>query len=477
MKRHVAAAAVALAALAARPAGAWEPGTTHAGLAEQAALGSDLQDHLAGIFGHRAGLFEPLTIPPADAPALFEAVRELDPTHGYAPDARGELRALGWLVAGAVLADTPARHAAHHFFDPASGSGLSESSLDSTGASLSRRLWARVARAELIRSGMPATEWLSHPDNPMNLAGFLDQYGKAVSSRTPAERERHLAGALLAAGAIVHVVQDMASPAHARADLAAHARQIGPERTDVGSRFERIASLAYGRLGVPEPSREIPLRPELTDYITADDKTGLADVTARSYFSGSTMPRSIEVTRKLTPQELGRRLEASARRPSPVPAAPLQLDRAASLEGATLAGDDGVCLARYRHEDRRLSWSMPDACALEQIGKLLPEASAFGAGAVNWLFRGSPELTVDGGAVEVAAGTVGVKTATVTLLWDDGRGVRTKLATAEGASAAAGETLGRFDAPSGRDARAVIALVRGTDEHGQPLVTAARADL
>ena len=64
--------------LSAAPAAAWEPETTHAGLAEQAALASRLHKRLVTL-GFTGGLFEQLTIPPLDAPALLAALKLLRP--------------------------------------------------------------------------------------------------------------------------------------------------------------------------------------------------------------------------------------------------------------------------------------------------------------------------------------------------------------------------------------------------------------
>ncbi|MGE3767919.1 MAG: hypothetical protein AB7L94_37045, partial [Kofleriaceae bacterium] len=117
MNRAVLASVLAAAVLAPGVAHAWEPETTHAGLAEQAALASKLHKRLVNL-GFTGGLFEPLTIPPADAPALIAAVKLLSPTHGSVPDARGRQAALSWLTAGAAVADIPAAHGANHFYDP-----------------------------------------------------------------------------------------------------------------------------------------------------------------------------------------------------------------------------------------------------------------------------------------------------------------------------------------------------------------------
>jgi hypothetical protein len=124
-------ALVALLALSLRPgsSSAWEAATTHAGLTEQSALHSTLHDRLRTAFGEERGLFAALTVPPADAPALFQVLRTLNPTHGHVPDSRGRLLALGWLAAGSVLADMPPAHAANHFFDPGTGRGLSDTTL------------------------------------------------------------------------------------------------------------------------------------------------------------------------------------------------------------------------------------------------------------------------------------------------------------------------------------------------------------
>src|SRR6185503_20123779 len=108
--------------LLASNAQAWEAQTTQAGLAEQAALSSALNKRLI-MLGFSGGLFEPLTIPPKDAPALMNDLKLLSPTNGSVPDARGRQTALAWIAAGAALADVPASHAVNHFYDPATHKG------------------------------------------------------------------------------------------------------------------------------------------------------------------------------------------------------------------------------------------------------------------------------------------------------------------------------------------------------------------
>ena len=136
---------------------------------------------------------------------------------------------------------------------------------------------------------MPAPDWLIAKTNPFNLEQFLNQYAKAVSAATPGERSRYMAAALVAAGAMLHTLGDLGAPSRVRGDAAAHLDPLGAGPDDLGSRFERIAALTYGRLGVPAPSRTVS-RSQLRDFFSTKDGGGLADEIARSYFSPNTLP-------------------------------------------------------------------------------------------------------------------------------------------------------------------------------------------
>jgi hypothetical protein len=464
-------AACLIVAASARPGAAWEAATTHAGLTEQAALASGLHERIRSQFGLERGLFDTLTVPPADAPELFEILRRLNPTHGYVPDARGRMHALGWLVAGSVVADSPAELAANHFFDPSTGKGLSDHTLDG----LAQRLTA-MFRGDIARSGVATADWLDNPKNPMSLSGFRSQYAKAVTARTPGERARHLAGALLAAGAMLHLLEDMGSPSHVRDDLAAHLERLGPDGGDLGSRFERVAALAYGRLGVPTAT---PLgaddaktaRP-LRDFFTARDGSGLADRTAASWFSPSTLPRSLNLGGDPR-AALSDGLKASLRRPAPALPSPASIDLEAAAEdrGAELSDQRGVCVARYRVVERRLSWFIDDACALEQVSAILPVVTSYAAGMLDTLFRGSLSLESEGGPLLIRAGAADLGRGKLSLFWDDAAGVRTLLKEVAVEPTAGGQVLaGVTGIPAA--ARRVSVLFEGTDPAGQPLLAA-----
>jgi hypothetical protein len=432
--------------VATQSAGAWEAQTTHAGLAEQAALASRLHHRLTTL-GFNGGLFEELTVPPADAHALIEDLHLLSPTHGSVPDARGRQTALAWLAAGAALADVPAAHGANHFYDP-----------------LTKRGWERPSRGiagalegiTLPERGVPAPDWVIDKQNPFNLAGFLDQYAKAVTASTPGERSRAMAGALIAAGAMLHVLGDLGAPSRVRSDYAAHLEALGGGADDVGSRMERIAALAYGRLGVPLPGRTIT-RAHLRDYFTSPDGGGLADVIARSYFSPNTLPASSRVND--APPTLVRA--------KPALPAKLNLMAAGREDGTTLRNADGTCLARYRIDHSVITWSLDDECMLEQLAVIMPEVAAYETGLLDFLLRGELAVAIDQGQVTV--GAKGLGAGTLDILVEDDRGVRTSIGrTALPGGPTPNDQLAKIAMPT--YGTRVVAVFSGADQAGEPIV-------
>jgi hypothetical protein len=442
--------AVALAlVLAPGAAAAWEPQTTHGGLAEQAALASRLHKRLVSL-GFAGGLFEPLTIPPADAPALSAALKLLSPTHGSVPDARGRQAALAWLTAGAALADLPASQGANHFFDPATGTGWI-----APDRGVSGKLREVLGQSGLPDKGVPAPDWVTAKDNPFNVEQFSNQYAKAVGAATPGERSRYMAAALIAAGAMLHTLGDLGAPSRVRGDAAAHLEPLGAGDADRGSRFERIAALAFGRLGVPGPSRTIT-RTHLRDYFTAKDGGGLADLIARSYFSPNTLPEPARISSDTRPRLV---------RPQPGLPARLNLMAANRDDGTTLRSAAGICLARYRVEHDMLTFSLDDDCMLEELAVILPEVTAYETGLLDFLLRGELTLTV---ADQITVTGTGLGAGSIELFVEDDRGVRTRLTTAQIAGPPAGDQLAQVAVPA--SGTRVVAVYRGIDTAGEPLV-------
>jgi len=461
-------------ALAATPrAQAWET-TTHVGLAEQAALAADLDGWLRSL-GLSGGMFEALTVPPADAPTLFEALARHSPIDGYVPDTRGEQPALSWLLAGAAIADANPTWAANHFFDPSTGAGWQAPRRGPAGHvdDLARGIAAPPA------GGVPAPDWAASAANPLGLTGFLDQYEKAIRGATPGERGRALAGALIAAGAVMHTLGDLSSPTHARGDSAAHLAPMSDVPGDGGARFERLVAIGWGRLGVPAAAM-VATRPTFRDFFTAPgvdlNSAGLADWTAAHFFSEGTLPRSLDSVGRGSREAQKRALTRSLRRPMPSLPSQLGLVAATQRDGTTLRDGRGTCLARYRVERGRLSWYLDDDCQLEQAAVILPVAAGYEAAMLRWLSRGQLGISADKQrTVAVTARGLVLRAGTVTLLAEDGRGLRTVVASAPVTSALDGEALASAVFPA--EARRAIALYRGLDGNGEPVVSVGFVDL
>ncbi len=460
-------------ATAARPAAAWDT-PTQVGLAEQAGLAADLDGVLREL-GWRGGLFEPLVIPPEDASAMMESLAQFSATDGFVPDTRGQQYALGWLMAGAALADANPSWAANHFLDPATGAGWRGSS-----RGVGNWFGARVrGGGPLPGHGVAALDWVTSADNPLGLTGFVDQYGKSLTAATPGERARAMAGALVAAGAMLHVLGDLSSPAHVRGAAADQLEVVDVATGERGARMDRLAVIAWGRLGVPA-ANQVVRAPSLRRFFVdaaagADDGAGpgLAAWTASRFFSPSTLPDPVAAGR-LPRERLATALTAALRRPAPTVPARLSLVTAGQPEGATLRDEHQVCLARYRVERGSLSWSLDDDCLLEQAGAILPVAAGYEAGLLRWLFRGELGLAASDGVVAASAGRLALGAGTVTILAEDGRGVRTIVVTTPVASASAGGALGSATLPAGT--RRALAVFRGIDATGEPVVAVGALD-
>jgi hypothetical protein len=266
-----------------------------------------------------------------------------------------------------------------------------------------------------------------------------------------------MAAALIAAGAILHTLGDLGAPSRVRGDAAAHFEQLGGGPDDLGSRFERIAALAYGRLGIPAPYRVIT-RARLADYFSSKDGTGLADLIERSYFSVNTLPGPARVSSEAKPRLV---------RPFPAPPNKLNVMAANREEGTVLRDVHGTCLARYRVQDDVLRFSLDDDCMLEQLAVILPEVASFEAGLLDFLLRGELQLTLSGSVVVSAKG---LGAGTVEIFVEDDRGVRTKLGAQSISGSPADGVIARVGAPA--TGVRVVAVFRGVDSAGEPIVAA-----
>src|SRR5262249_8936495 len=114
---------------------------------------------------------------------------------------------------------------------------------------------------------------------------FLDERERAAQAPTPAERDDALARALLAAGAILHVLEDAGDPAFVRNDFRVELEQNRAP-------YDRFVARRYGPLAVPEPGGAPIVRAHLVELLHDKQGGGLAERTARRFFTDGTLPGS-----------------------------------------------------------------------------------------------------------------------------------------------------------------------------------------
>jgi hypothetical protein len=348
-------------------------------------------------------------------------------------------------VAGSVIEEAPATRMRHHFYNPRTKGGLDQGGFFS-GMNLRmdslRAGWGSVrgflTGAGFDGTGRPSLTWLEAPDNDLGLSSFYDARERVASAATPRDRDAALAEALLVAGAILHVIEDAAEPALVRNDFREEfARSGGP--------FRRWVAERYGRLGVPPPSQGPLDVTHLHEIITNEDDTGLADRTAAHFFSLGTLPGSAE-------------------------------DRFPDVKpGAGQSGyvsSEGVPhLAAWRREGDRVAWRLDERCYADYARVLLPLAAHAALSALEHLFRGG--LTFSDGKVIV--GVVALGAGRLSFYAEDGMGRRRMIDSREIASAAAEDTLG--DEPKAEGTRRLVAVFRGVDIDGEPIVVSAERRL
>jgi len=264
--------ALAVAVLVPHAARGFEPAPTHPGLTGRAVLQSRLHTFLHKECGWELGLFEELRLDRGQTGRrrynrLTRDLRRLDPAGGYRSDEKtGALRAVAWCLAGSVLAQRPASLNRHHFYCPPLRAGLDDSG-PIVGELLA--LLAMLEGSDTVRefftgtgfdlTGKPAPAWVLAGDNDLSIPALYRHLARSISTESAAARRHHLALALLAMGGVLHVIQDMASPTHARNDFRiGHLQRLGLVQPRL-----RVRALRRGAVRpVRPPARERQARGE-----------------------------------------------------------------------------------------------------------------------------------------------------------------------------------------------------------------------
>src|SRR5690606_34235487 len=118
----------------------------------------------------------------------------------------------------------------------------------------------------------------------------------------------------LCTGALLHVVQDLSVPAHARGDVSAMFLPLSSVPGDRGLPLQELARDAFGRGGLPVPvtlsprpteavQRGTPKAPTLRGHVLGHgEHPGLVTEAGRRAFSESSLPPPRRVATTLDPQ-------------------------------------------------------------------------------------------------------------------------------------------------------------------------------
>ena len=381
------ASVLALVVASRSPPARGKPQTTHAGLAEQAALASRLHQPA------RHARLQRRPVRAAHDPARRRARADRRSSPAVADARLGARRAR---PPDRARVDRRRRRARRR-----SGGARRESLLRSADRSAAGSARTRGVdrhrcawRSTLPEHGVPAPDWVIDKHNPFNLAGFLDQYAKAVTAATPGERSRAMARcadrgrrddarARRSRRAVARARRLRGAPRAAR-----RRRRRSSARGSSGSRRSRTAGSAC-------PARRARSRARTCATTSrSPDGGGLADVIARSYFSPNTLPESTRV---------GDDTSRSSRARKPALPAQAQPDGREPRRRHDAARADGTCLARYRSSTSCSSFSLDDDCMLEQLAVIMPEVAAYETGLLDFLLRGELAVTIDQGQVAVSA--------------------------------------------------------------------------
>jgi hypothetical protein len=466
MKRLL--AMVLAGTLAAGPALAYDPATTHAGLTERAALASALHKVLSKRLGRPLGLLEPLQIyskylDPTSRQTLWVRLQALDPAGGYRPGADGSATALAWLVAGSVLSKTPPERGRNHFIDPTTKKGLDDSpGLTGLAHELRLSLDAGASIREMAvgtafdLTGHSSLDWIASPTNDAGLPAMFAHLERSVTAPEAAERESALVRALLAMGGILAVLEDAGEPAHVRNDFrGAFLRRQSPNSWDEGSAYERYVSSRYGRSGLPAAA-PVVRRPNLESYFTAADGEGLADRTNRGFFSAGTLPQDPPVDPAMNTRDVLRLVRESLAYQQPaVPELSLK-----DLGEKHYLVQDGRHALAYVRVPGRVRFFLDNAIHADTARALLPEIQGYAAGLVDHLLRAGLMVQAGHGKATITLeGTTVAGDAKVRVFGDDVTGARREIGTATLASGQA-----TVDVPAG--IKRVAAVLRAQDAAG-----------
>ena len=359
--------------------------------------------------GLTEGEHELLGVLPHESHALMDGLANIDASLGVTPD-HGRQPALAWLVAGVVIEGVGIERVRNHFIDARTKTGLDERvRFDNTKAGLDGARLGLATLRDLLTGG-------GFDGTGMRADAWV------VHPTNPLSRPHFLEALYRAstaadpaarADALAHALLCAGSIANVLESVGAPANAHGDfaiNTLKAGAPLEHWAETRYGT-ETPPVAVAAPSHSRLRSFFTADDGTGLADEVARDYDS----------------------------------------------PGARSHGSQS---------------------ATDVAERLLPRIAAETATLLDYLFRGSLEIGTpryqDGVlARDVQVGSVEIGGGTLELYSEASDGRRTRLVSRPTRGGSSGEVLLAIDADQLAKGKRLVAVYRGSDAAGEPIVLAA----
>jgi hypothetical protein len=221
---------------------------------------------------------------------------------------------LQWLQKGSTDEDSPMCRASNHFHNPLRAWNKSGMSDQPAFVNLRCILWipwySNVTWATGYLSPSPDGQKAAFNSNPYYAPNTWDNsrhyYYNALTSTSTENREYFLAEAFKALGQVMHLLQDVSVPAHARNDFTSHLNYSGYFSLNpinwIGNRYEHYVKNNPGLVAAATPEFSSFTNPRLTDFWdtnlytgtnpSTDRSIGLAEFANGNYLSDYTIPNN-----------------------------------------------------------------------------------------------------------------------------------------------------------------------------------------
>lgn len=318
-----------------------------------------------------------------------------------------------WLKEGSKLEDSPTCRASNHFHNPLKPWDQSYMTDDPWYINTWCGLTGYSTRYSNITWG---TGYLSRGGSKISISGqkwnwddARAYYYQALTSTSGTDRETYFAKSFQALGQVLHLLEDMAVPAHTRNDFRSHLNYQGISlswpTSWFGNNFEHYVK---NNPGIVSGTSAIPSFTLLTDFWDTDGSAaGLAEFTNTNYFSDETIPNNNPTAEHTFPHpavnntshqicedyapgstDIRKYISRGVGSPCPQPgqAAVDHFATPSLLNEDFEITNDNISTLRLWLDD-----NVHDTYAKE----LLPKAVGYTAGLLNYFFRGKVNMEKD----------------------------------------------------------------------------------